>query len=33
MHITTLGGDGVYLEPIKNVVQRKCFDMYLCDAG
>ena len=28
MHITTLGGDSVLLDPIKNVVQRRCFDKY-----
>ena len=28
MHITTLGGGSVLLDPIKNVVQRRCFDKY-----
>ena len=28
MNITTLGGDEVLLEPIKNMVQRRCFDKY-----
>ena len=28
MHITTLGGEGVLLDPIKSVVQRRCFDKY-----
>ena len=28
MHITTLGGESVLLEPIKAVVQRRCFDKY-----
>ena len=28
MHSTALGGNGVLLNPIKNVVQRRCFDKY-----
>ena len=28
MHITTLGGGSVLLDPIKTVVQRRCFDKY-----
>ena len=28
MHITTLGGESVLLDPIKTVVQRRCFDKY-----
>ena len=28
MNITTLGGDEVLLDPIKNMVQRRCFDKY-----
>ena len=28
MHITTLGGETILLDPIKTVVQRRCFDKY-----